>query len=242
MTEGEQNRPKTAGILGGMGPEATLELHRRILSKTNAENDQENIPMVIFNNSQIPDRSKYILDKGENPLDELVSTAKKLENSGADFIVMPCNTAHSFIDKIDESVDIPALNLIEETTSHVAKKFPDAKKIGLLITTGSKETKIYSKSLLNKNRDPILPEERFQKDVMKAIYDIKKGYKEEPKRKLENAIEHLNEKGADAVIMGCTEIPLVLSNEKSLLPLVDPVEILAEKVIEVSKCEGCYSA
>ncbi|MFP4116431.1 MAG: aspartate/glutamate racemase family protein [Candidatus Aenigmatarchaeota archaeon] len=236
------NEFKTAGVLGGMGPEATLDLHRKILSKSDAEKDQENIPVMIFNNPQIPDRSDHILNDGECPLDEMVETARSLERAGADFIVIPCNTAHHFFDDIDSSVGIETINLIEEATDFVVSEYPEAENIGLLITTGSMETEVYSSFIEESGREPMVPDDNFQDNVMDSIYEIKKGEKTESKKKLEKATENLIRKGSDAVIMGCTEIPLVLSNNDFPVPLIDPVEILAEKVVEVSKNESSYSA
>ncbi len=233
---------RTAGVLGGMGPEATLDLHKKILSKTDAEKDQDNIPLIIFNNPQIPDRSDFILNKGDSPLEEMIRTARSLERAGADFIVIPCNTAHHFFDKIDSSVEIETINLIEEVTDHINKNYPESENIGLLITTGSMETKVYSNFIRKSGRTPLLPEKNFQENVMKSIYGIKKGEKSKTKVKLRRATEHLIRQGADLVIMGCTEIPLVLENDEFPVPLIDPVDILAEKVKEVSRYEGSYSA
>lgn len=236
------SRFRTAGVLGGMGPEATLDLHRKILAKNECEKDQDNVPLMIFNNPQIPDRSECILNDGESPLDDMIETAKSLEDAGADFIVIPCNTAHHFFDKIDSSVEAETINLIEEVTDYIGEEYPDAEEIGLLITTGSRETEVYSDFIKESGRTPLLPEENFQENVMDSIYEIKKGEKTDSKRKLTRATEHLIREGADAVIMGCTEIPLVLSEEDFPVPLIDPVEILAERVTEVSKYESSYSA
>src|SRR5699024_10166329 len=110
---------KTLGILGGMGPLATVKLFEKIVSLTHANKDQEHIHTIIDSNINIPHRSRYILGNGDDPLNELIKSAKRLENAGADFLVMPCNTAHYFYDKIVAVMNIPFLNMIEETAKYI---------------------------------------------------------------------------------------------------------------------------
>ncbi len=223
---------KTAGILGGLGPEATKNLYEKILNKTKARVDQDNIPMLIFNNTQIPDRSNYILNHKENPEQELIRTAQTLEKAGADFVVMPCNTAHHFMDTVAKSISIPFINIIDLTAEFISQKFPNKKKAGLLITTGSKKTNMYTKSLEKFGITPIYPEEESQKQVMDAIYKVKANKKQEAKKALKHAAKELRKKGAEVIIMGCTEVPLVLEQKNVSVPLIDPIDILADKTIK----------
>jgi len=134
---------KIIGILGGMGPEATVDLFYKIIKLTPAEKDQEHLRIIIDNNPKIPDRTAAILGKGEDPLPALQETAQSLEKAGADFIIIPCNTAYYFLSSIQESVKIPILNMIEETAKETRKKIPPIKKVGLLASVGVYETKIY---------------------------------------------------------------------------------------------------
>lgn len=134
---------KVIGILGGMGPEATIDLFYKIIKLTPAEKDQDHLRIIIDNNPKIPDRIAAILGKGEDPLPVLQETARNLEKAGADFIIIPCNTAHYFLSSIQESIKIPILNMIEETAKETQKRIPQIQKVGLLASIGVYETKIY---------------------------------------------------------------------------------------------------
>ena len=127
---------KSIGILGGMGPLATVNLFKKIIELTDADCDQDNIRIYVDNNTSIPDRTAYILGKGSDPRAQLIVSAKKLEQIGADFIIMPCNTAHYFYDDIAAEINVPFLNMIEETLKNIVEQ-SCSKKIGLLATEGN---------------------------------------------------------------------------------------------------------
>ena len=107
--------PKTIGIMGGMGPAATVDLMSRIISMTDAYSDQEHIPMIVDNDTRIPDRTEAILGRGESPAPEMLASAKRLEAAGADFIVIACHAAHCFVDDIKGKIGIPIIEMPEET-------------------------------------------------------------------------------------------------------------------------------
>src|SRR4030042_3354613 len=134
---------KIIGILGGMGPEATIDLFYKIIKSTPAEKDQDHLRIIIDNNPKIPDRTAAILGKAEDPLPALQETAQNLEKAGADFIIIPCNTAHYFLSSIQESVNIPVLNMLEETAKETKKRIPQIKKVGLLASIGVYKSEIY---------------------------------------------------------------------------------------------------
>ena len=110
----------TIGILGGMGPEATNLLCQEIVNLTPAQKDQEHIPFIVINNPQIPDRTQALLYNGESPIPSMLKSAKTIESAGADFIILPCNTAHNFIPNIQSKINIPFINMIEETAKLVS--------------------------------------------------------------------------------------------------------------------------
>ena len=138
------------GILGGMGPEATVEIFRRIIDITPSKKDQDHLHIIIDNNPKIPDRTAAILGKGESPLPLLTSTAKNLEKAGASFIIIPCNTAHHYIDLLRREVSIPIVDMLEETVNEIYKELPNS-NIGLLASTGTIKAKIYQKAANKKN-------------------------------------------------------------------------------------------
>ena len=227
---------KIIGILGGMGPEATIDLFYKIIKFNPAEKDQDHLRIIIDNNPKIPDRTAAILGKGEDPLPALQETAQNLEKAGADFIVIPCNTAHYFLSSIQESVNIPVLNMIEETAKETKKRIPQIKKVGLLASIGVYKSEIYHQHFKKFNIEIISPEEKDRGKVMKVIYAVKAGdLSEEVKKNIIQIAQKLIDKGAEAIIAGCTEIPLILKEGNVSVPLIDPTQILARIAVQKAR-------
>ncbi|MBE9510018.1 MAG: amino acid racemase [Bacteroidetes bacterium] len=228
---------KQIGILGGMGPEATSKLFSLIIKNTKAQNDQDHIPVLIVNNPKIPDRSLFILGKGPSPIKMLVEGALKLEQMGADIILIPCNTAHFFIKQIEEKIHVPIIDMIKETARYVLYKYPEIKKHGLLSTAGVCRTAIYKKAFEDIGLEIINPDTLYQQQNMTVIYGktgIKAGSKTVPRKILLQSVANLEEKGAGAIISGCTEISLVLKQPHINIPLINPLKILAVKSIQLA--------
>jgi len=224
---------KIIGILGGMGPEATIDLFYKIIKFTPVEKDQDHLRIIIDNNPKIPDRTAAILGKGKDPLPALQETAKNLEMAGADFIIIPCNTAHYFLSSIQKSVKIPILNMIEETAKETQKKNPSIKKVGLLASIGTHKTEIYHQHFKKFNIEVISPEEKDKEEVMKAIYAVKAGdLSEGIKRNIIKIAQKLIDKGAEVIIAGCTEIPLILKEGDVSVPIIDPTQVLAKAAVQ----------
>jgi len=227
---------KIIGILGGMGPEATIDLFYKIIKSTPAEKDQDHLRINIDNNPKIPDRTAAILGKGKDPLPALQETARNLEKAGADFIIIPCNTAHYFLSLIQESVKIPILNMIEETAKETQKKNPSIKKVGLLASIGTYKTEIYHQHFKKYNIKVISPEEKDKEEVMKVIYAVKAGNLSEGiKKNILKIAQKLIDKGVEAIITGCTEIPLILKEGDISVPIIDPTQVLAKIAIRKAR-------
>ncbi len=226
-----------AGILGGMGPEATVSLQRRILDFTPASGDADHIPVLVCNNPRIPDRTAAIRGEGPSPVPAMMDAARRLDAAGADFLVIPCNTAHRFLPELREAISLPILNLIEETASDVAGAVPIGSPVGILATDGTLMAGLYREVLAERGFQEVPPEPDEQREVMSAIYDadgIKAGG---PARRhavaLGEIVRHLHQRGAQAVILGCTEIPLVFDAfpEPLPIPLISSIDALARAVI-----------
>jgi len=218
-----------------MGPEATVQTFNFIVKRTKAKTDQENIPIIIFNNPKIPDRTDAIIGNGESPLPYLVESAKFLEISGADLIIMPCNTAHYYYKEIIKHLKIPFLHLHWETLNYVKTKHGHLRKLGLLATTGTLETELYQKCFNKHGFKILIPDPHNQKSVMESLYGekgIKAGFKRQPKKLLLKVVADLKKKKADAIIAGCTEISLVLGEEALQLPIINPIKIIALSAIK----------
>jgi aspartate racemase len=227
---------KIIGILGGLGPAATVDVFDKIVSHTPATCDQEHIKVIIENNPQIPDRTASLQGKGDNPSLAMLATAEKLQQAGADFIIVPCNTAHAFVSHIQEHLEVPILNMLDETADYIKTNFDGIKTVGLLATSGTIESGVYKDALKRRNLDLVVPSESTQRDlVMEAIYGkegVKAGFKTgKPKSQFQTAGKELIEQGAQVIIMGCTEIPLALHNGDLEVPLVDATDILAKAAV-----------
>ena len=230
-------RDKVVGILGGIGPEATAELFRRVIKATPVQIEQEHLRIIIDNNPQIPDRTLAILGKGENPLKELINTALNLEKAGAELIAIPCNTAHYYLDNLRKSVHVPIMDMVTETATYISREFPQMKKAGLLATTGTVTTQLYQNRL--KPREVLIPDPETQKELMNVIYGkrgIKLGFTRGATQKDAIRIaQSLVNRGAQGIIAGCTELSLVLKEKDIAVPLIDPLQVLALAIVREAK-------
>jgi len=223
------------GILGGMGPEATVDLFSKIIKATPATRDQDHLRVIIDNNPAIPDRQKAILESGPSPAPFLVETAKNLAVAGADFIVMPCNTAHFWIDEIRKVVNIPVVDMIEETARETLRLYPSLRKVGVMAASGTMRAGLYQKRFQDLGIATVTPEQKDQARLMEVIYLVKAG---ELSKSSVTAIEigrTLVKIGAEAVIAGCTEIPLILKASDLPVPIIDATQVLAARAVQIAR-------
>jgi aspartate racemase len=227
---------KTIGILGGMGPEASAYFFGLIIKNTMAEKDQEHIPVVIYSNPEVPPRTDAVLGKGPSPLPYLLEGVRVLKQAGADFIVMPCVTAHYFYDQVMAEVRVPFIHLVDETVLYALRKWPELKKAGLVASTGTLRSKLFHNAFAKEGVEIVEPGEEEQSRVMEAIFGkegIKAGHTSGKSQEIIlHTAKELIQRGAEAVIAGCTEVPLVLKDEDIEMPLIEPLQILAEVAIQ----------
>ena len=227
---------KTIGIIGGMGPLATVDLFGKIVANTTAANDREHIPVVIDNNTRIPDRTAGILHNGESPIREMVRSAVKLESMGADFLIMPCNTAHFFYNDIVKFVNIPMINMLEETAKAI--KEMGIGKVGLLATNGTIESGVYATAFEKFNVEFVTPNEEHQKAVMDLIYNgVKAGNFSIDITAFRNTINYLVSEGVEYVVLGCTELPIAFEKWEFNVKSIDPTLVLAKSAIKYASEE-----
>lgn len=218
---------KTVGILGGMGPLATVDLFKKIVTLTQAGSDNEHIHIIIDNNTEIPDRTDHIINNGENPENHLIKSALKLEMMGADVLIMPCNTAHFFYDKVVKYISVPFLNMIEETAKEIIGKFPSYKRTGLLATEGTCRAGVYDRVFEKYGIELIKPDSENQKYVTELIYGIKQGRSNMDITGFYKVISWFKEQGVDVLILGCTELPVAFAMYDIRVNYLDPTRILA---------------
>lgn len=222
---------KILGILGGMGPLATAHLFQKIISCTRADSDQEHIRIFIDNNTGVPDRTASLLDGGEDPRPYLIESARKLEAMGADFLIMPCNTAHAFYEDIVDAIHILFLNMIEETARFVRAEFPDTIRVGLLSTAGTCKTGVYDRVFKKYGLEVRKPSADDQKAVTALIYGIKQGHLDRGLKEFYGTVEHLRTDGLDVFVLGCTELSVAYDVKCFKGLFVDPVHVIATAAI-----------
>lgn len=223
---------KTIGIIGGMGPEASGDLFFKILRETDAACDQAHIPILLDSNTRIPDRTAAILSGGADPRPELIRSAKRLEQAGAEVLVMSCNTAHYFYEDIVKEISVPFLHMPRLTAEAVKEQ--GMKKVALLATSGTVNSGVYHRAfeVQAPETELLLPDEGGQRAVMDLIYEgIKKGREDRPLEGLYAAMEGLKARGAEVFILGCTELPLAFQKAKIQIPTVDPTLVLARSAV-----------
>lgn len=219
------------GIVGGMGPLATVELFRLLVETTKSENDAGHIRILIDNNTGIPDRTSSIIGNGASPVPYIVESAKGLRSLGANYILIPCNTSHYYYDQIQREIDIPVINMVEETAKEISEK--KYKKVGILATTGTIAGQVYDRYLCERNIELIKPSESQQIAVMDYIYNgVKAGNKAYDVKRFVNTIDDLYKRGAETIILACTEINVGLSmyNIKTA-SIIEPMKVLAKKAV-----------
>lgn len=240
-TEKNKSHEFKLGILGGVGPAATVDFMRKIVNLTEAKRDQDHIKIVVEQNPQIPDRTANLISNGDDPSIAMLATCQKLESDGANAIAIPCNTAHAFVTEIQSYIGIPIINMLTSVVDYIENINLPITKVGLLATSGTVASGVYHKIIGSSGRETITPSPEIQVSVMEAIYGsfgVKAGYVSgECSQHVMKAIQHLSENGAEVIILGCTELPLINLDSTRLknILLLDPTEILAQRCVALAK-------
>lgn len=224
------DRPKgTVGVIGGMGPLATVDFLNKLVNATSAICDQEHLPLLVRFCPDIPDRVEALHGRGPSPVRALTTAAQILEQAGAECLAIACNTAHAWHQDIARAVSIPVLHIANATFAEL-EQGALAGPVGLLATTGTLVAGIYS-SGSGAAVNWVTPNEIMQRDVMSGIRAIKANRIEEGTLLLRTAADHLVRCGAKSIVMGCTEIPLALSDQDVGVNLIDPTLALAKACV-----------
>lgn len=221
------------GVLGGMGPAATADFYQKILRATPAKVDQDHLPVLIYSNPQIPDRTAAIRGDGPDIVPALVETAEALVRAGATFLTIPCVTAHAFFEPLQRAVPVPILHLVDETVIYLQVERAGLTRLGLLATTGTIESRLFPLRFEPRGLSVLTPDPEIQTEkVMAAIYGVKgSGTLEHAKALIREAAQHLIAKGAQGIVAGCTEVPLILQDGDLPVPVIDPTWILAQSAV-----------
>ncbi len=227
---------KVIGIVGGMGPEATVDLFRKIVEATPAKRDQEHLRILIDCNPKIPSRPAALLKGGPDPTPLLQETARGLERAGAEVLLVACNTAHLFHDRLVAAVRIPVLHIVDEAVAEAVRRYPRLRSVGILAGGAAIRLRLYQDRLEAKAIRAIIPSEQDQESVISVIYSVKAGDKgPEVRARIREVAEHLARAGAELLFTGCTELPLVLQDGDVGVPVLDPTEILARAAVRFAR-------
>jgi len=225
------------GILGGMGPLATVDFMRKVVAHTPSRTDQDHVPVVIASIPQIPDRTAAFKGTGPSPLEALVCSGRRLIEAGAELIVMPCNTAHLWYSDIQRALGTPMLHIVDAALADVWKAKGRHTRVGLLATEATVASGLYEqRAAVTAERHQlewILPTDfEMQAWIAPAILGVKAGDTAEASNYLVQASNALVERGASLIVMGCTEIPLALQQREVGVPLVDATDALARRLVK----------
>ena len=228
---------RVLGILGGMGPQATIDLYQKIINNTPATRDQEHLQVLIWSDPTIPDRTAAILGDGEDPFPQLRAGVEKLAAGNAECIAIPCNTAHYFLPQLAAlAPSVTFLNMIELTAAQLKRDYAQGSIIAVTGTTATLRTGLYQNALKQAGLVPFLPNEDLQDEVMDIIFGkkgVKAGFTDQlNKNRYAKVLSALQIQGAACVIAGCTELPLVIDLEQITVAIVDPTEVLARSAVQ----------
>ena len=236
---------RVIGILGGMGPAATVEFFRRLVAATPATIDQDHLRIVIDNDPTVPDRTRALLHGGPTPAPAMRRMAERLVTAGAEVLAIPCNTAHAFLadvrDAVRDQADVRVLDMIAETASRTKAEMvsgPNGRSVGLLATSGTIDARIYHRVFEAAGIELILPNSSGQETVVRAIEAVKAARSlDEVEAAVGRVVEEMRGRGAGAVIAGCTEISL-LNGDRMTLPWIDALDCLVEASLRETHAGG----
>jgi aspartate racemase len=227
------------GVLGGMGPLATIDFMRKMLRATPAQSDQEHVPVVVSSIPQVPDRSAAFRGEGESPLAAMVASGRRLAEAGAGLVVVPCNTAHLWFDELQPALGLPMLHLVDAALAECAALTgPQGPitRIGLLATDATLASGLYAKRTpAGTGLQWLMPTAAEMLElVMPGIAAVKAGDLDTGGALLRRAADALTRRGAQSLVLGCTEIPLVLGSglaQSPTVPMIDATDALARQAV-----------
>ena len=222
---------KTLGVIGGLGPMATAFFMQMVIEMTSSGTDQEHIEMLIHNCPSIPDRTSYILGTSkEDPSIPMIQIGRRLAENGAQVIAIPCITANYFFKQMEQAIPVPIINIIEETAEYLVKN--QIHSVGLMATDGTVQSALFQNTLQEHGIRVILPDEEGQQDVMHLIYENVKATKPVEMNRFNRVSDDLRSRGADVIILGCTELSMIRRDEKIGPGYLDAMQLLAMRAVE----------
>lgn len=236
VTSANYGMPGVVGVLGGMGPLATIDFMRKVVSMTPAVSDQDHVPLIVSSIPQVPDRTAAFRGDGASPLAAIIASGQRLVQARVGLVVMPCNTAHLWFVEIQEALNLPMLHLVDAALEDAIACVGSGAPIGLLCTDATLASGLYLNRQTPANPAPrihwTLPTAGEMLElVMPGIDAVKAGELEKGGKLLAAAASALVRRGAQALVLGCTEIPLVLGSHNLSVPVIDATASLARRAV-----------
>jgi aspartate racemase len=229
-------KDRIVGVMGGMGPEATVDFMAKVVALTASGRDQDHVHMIVDQDPTVPNRRDAIAGGGEAVTSHLAGMAQRLEEAGADFLVMVCNTAHVMLDGVHKVRGIPFISIIDESIAEIDRRCASASVVGIMATDGCLDTGIYQRAVEASGRTVVIPDAAGKARLMSLIDAIKAGDKGcEIAAGMESVALSLVDRGAEVIIGGCTEIPIVFEGNDFVVPVISSTNVLAERTIAFAK-------
>ena len=224
---------KIVGILGGMGPEATVELMRRIVEKTPANSDSEHIRCIVDQNAKVPNRILSIQGKIPSAGIVLADMAKRLQDYGADILCMPCNTAHYYLPDIQKTISVPFIDMLACTTAHICQKYPNEKRVGIACTVVTRDTNLYKERFTEVGIEAVHPEPALQDRLLAVIAEVKTGNtSQEIRDELKDIVAGMRQSKIHVILMACTELSVICPDSEGI---VDALDCLVDEIVRQAK-------
>ncbi|MES0880658.1 aspartate/glutamate racemase family protein [Roseibium sp. SCP14] len=232
---------RTIGVLGGMGPEATILFMQKVVQAVPASDDADHIPLIVDNNTQVPSRIKALIEgTGVDPAPTLADMARRLEKAGASALAMPCNTAHNYQNHIRSAVEVPFLSMVDLTAEHIFSTSPGA-RVGILASPAVRMTEIYETPLSARGLKTIYP--RQEDRVLSSIKALKVSAVDAAAREsVREVAMELESEGCEVLLVGCTEFSLLADELKQRFNIVDSLDVLVEAAVSFSLATAANSA
>ena len=228
---------KVVGVIGGMGPEATVNFMHRLVARTPARDDADHLHVLVDNNPKIPSRIATLIEgAGEDPAPVLCAMAKGLQAQGADFLVMPCNTAHYYLPAIARSVGIPVLDMVQLAIQKLA--MAGANRVGVLASPAVRKVGLYKARMEQAGLHALFPESQDEETLLAIIKAVKAGRLNDSHRQdYAKVARNLLDAGADALLVACTEFSVMGPPAGVASSVVDALDVLVEATITTARGE-----
>lgn len=233
------NPLRRVGILGGMGPAATVDLMAKVLRETRAASDEDHVPLIVWNVPQVPSRPAAIAGDGPSPLPALIEGARFLQGAGATALAIACNTAHHWAVELGHATSIPLLHIADATLAELERRREVVRTVALLGTRATLQLGIYTRPLEARGIEVRVPEEALQAALDRAIVAVKAGDLERARTEFVPVARTMLDRGADAIVLGCTELPLIPCPPELVGRVVDPTLALARAIVRHAGAAPC---